>query len=333
MSPGTLRRAVLHGPGDLRIEEAPLPAPGKGEVLLEVEGALTGGTTAKVVRRGGHARMGAPPLPLGHEGVGRVVAVGNGVARWNVGDRMLPANSASCGRCVRCEAGMSAQCRSMTWLTGLFATHALVPAPIVRCAAWPAPAQMDVAAAALTENLACVLKGIDRTPARPGERVLVVGTGPMACLWIHVLAAREADVTVLGRSAASVERAAAFGAAPASTDASGFDLVIECVGSEEAWRSALVAVRPGGRVNLFGGPPRDMPVPLDGARLHYDELTLTASFHHTPHHFEQALLTLAAGVIDVASLVTATVALDDLPAFFAQEERPLKALVTPSRDA
>ena len=92
-----MRVAVLHGPGDLRIEERPRPAPGPGEVLIDVEVALTGGTALKIFRRGSHARFGPPPLLLGHEGVGRIAALGSDVTGWRVGERVLPGDSAACG--------------------------------------------------------------------------------------------------------------------------------------------------------------------------------------------------------------------------------------------
>lgn len=337
-----MRAAVLHGPGDLRIEEVQRPTPGPGEIVVRVEVALTGGTTAKVVHRGYHARMGAPPIRLGHEGVGVIEAMGEGVEDRTIGERVVPANSASCGTCRMCERGMTAQCRDMVWLRGMFAEAAVVPAPIVATNLHPVPEGMDPVAAALAENLACVLKGRDRTPARPGERVVILGAGAMGLLWTRVLTLTGGLVTVvdplpdrrdLARSlgAETVEDASVFEerARAGTVEA---DLVVEAVGTPEAWETAIRAVAPGGRVHLFGGPARGTSVVLDTQRMHYDELMLVSSFHHTPYHFTEALRGLAAGLLDPGLLVTEHVALDDLPAFF---RRPLagggppKAAVVP----
>src|SRR5688500_13837180 len=182
-----MRAAILHGPADLRIEDVAEPTPGPGEVVVRVDAALTGGTSAKVVRRGYHARMGAPPLRLGHEGAGTVEAVGPGVVRWKAGDRVVPANSASCGQCAPCRRGMSAQCLDMTWFTGLFAERVLVPARIVEKNLHRVPEGLDARTAALAEALATVLKGYDRTPVRRGERAVVLGTGALGLLWTRVL--------------------------------------------------------------------------------------------------------------------------------------------------
>src|SRR5688500_6265231 len=173
----TMRAAVLRGPSDVRVEDVPRPEPGPGEVVVRVEAALAGGTVAKVVRRGYHARMGAAPLRLGHEAAGRVEAVGAGVRAFAPGDRVVPAHSAAGGACARCGRGLTAQCERMTWLTGAFAEALLVPAGIVAGNLHRMPDGLAPEAAALADTLATVLKGLDRTPVRAGERAVVLGTG------------------------------------------------------------------------------------------------------------------------------------------------------------
>jgi L-iditol 2-dehydrogenase len=329
-----VRVAVLHGPGDVRIETRPTPAPGPGEVLLAMEGALTGGTVAKTVRRGGHARFGRPPLPLGHEGVGRIEALGAGMTGWRAGERVLPGDSGSCGACGACRKGRTELCAHMTWLTGFFADHLLVPARIVAQSLHRVPPGLAPEVAALADNLACVLKGRDETPGHLGETALVLGAGPLGLLWTWALARDGARVTTSARQAGSLAPAPSFGAtSTARVDevercvAGGerFDLVVEAVGSPEAWALALAAVAPGGRVQLFGGPPDGTTLPLDARRLHYEELTLTASFHHAPRHLEAAL-TLLAGPGPWHALVNdVPLPLDALPQWAAQREPPAGA--------
>jgi L-iditol 2-dehydrogenase len=335
-----MRAAVLHGPLDLRIEDVPEPRPGPGEVRIRVDAALTGGTTAKIVRRGYHARMGAPPLRLGHEGAGTIDAVGPGVHGWEVGDRVVPANSASCGACASCRRGMYAQCLDMTWMTGFFAESLVVPARIVATNLHEVPQGLAPETAALAESLATVLKGYDRTPARAGESAVVIGTGGQGLLWVRVLASEGVDVTAVGRRKDREEIARALGASRV-VGVSEFeervragevavDLVVEAVGSVESWATAVASARPGGRVHLFGGPPRGTTLPLDTQRLHYDELLLTASFHHTPYHFSEALHRLAHGFLAPALLIQEHLDLADLPHFFRRHfegEGPLKAAV------
>jgi L-iditol 2-dehydrogenase len=107
-----------------------------------------------------------------------------------------------------------------------------------------------------------------------------------------------------------------------------FDLVVEVVGTAEAWQHSLAAVAPGGRVHFFGGPPAGTKLPIDADRLHYEELTLTASFHHTPGHFAKALGLLADGFVDPELLLEPPMALDDVPAWLSRPRRtPRKGVV------
>jgi L-iditol 2-dehydrogenase len=155
-----------------------------------------------------------------------------------------------------------------------------------------------------------------------------------------VLSARGAEVTAVGRRADRERVARALGAtrveaigafeervADGEVEA---DLVVEAAGTVESWQTAIAAARPGGRVHLFGGPPRGTMLPLDTQRLHYDELLITASFHHTPYHFAEALRVLATGFLDPSLLIEERVPLAELPTFFRRHfegEGPLKASV------
>jgi L-iditol 2-dehydrogenase len=110
----------------------------------------------------------------------------------------------------------------------------------------------------------------------------------------------------------------------------GADVVIEAAGTEVAWRDAVELVRPGGTVLLFGGLPRDARPPVDAFRLHYEELTLRGSFHHTPQTVRTALTFLASGAYPWERLVTHQVGLEHLPELFADPPRDLmKAAVIP----
>ncbi len=329
-----MRAARLHAAGNLRIEETPLPEPGRGELLIEVEAALLGGTARKVYARGAHARMGTLPLAMGHEGAGRIVAVGPGVARWKVGQRVVPANSAPCTSCEACSRGLTAQCTDMVWLNGLFATHALIPDRIAQTNTFALPDAMDARTAALAENLACVLKGKDRTPVRLGQPAVIVGAGPMGLLWTWALTRAGGRVTCVDPSDAARQRALKLGAiacvAPASVERPmEADLIVEAVGTLEAWELAVSLARPGTTVHLFGGPPGGSTLSVATDRLHYEELTLTASFHHTPFHFVEALRLLAEHGPALTAIIEETIHLDDLPAYLASGAHDAKVAVLP----
>jgi L-iditol 2-dehydrogenase len=224
----------------------------------------------------------------------------------------------------------------------MYAERAVVPAPIVAGNLHRIPEGMDASTAALAENLACVLKAYDRCPVRAGERVVVLGAGALGLLWTRLLALSGARVTAVDPHPDRRAAALALGA-DAAEDSGAFeealeggrerpDVVVEAVGTTQAWEVALEAAAPGGRVVLFGGPERGTSVTLDTQRMHYDELLLVSSFHHTPYHFAEAVRALAQGFLDASLVVTERIALVDLPAFFRrgfEGAAPPKAAVVP----
>lgn len=338
-----MRALRLHGPLDVRLERVEVGPPRRGEVALEVLVALTGGTVLKTVRRGGHPRLGAPPLALGHEGVGRVLQVGEGVRGVEVGDVVLPASSGPCGRCAACRRGREALCTDMTWFSGLFADRVVLPAALVASNLHRVPPGLAPERAALADNVACVLRGLEITPARAGERALVIGSGPLGLLWTQLLADAGAEVTLVGRRAEAAEEGRAFGARAARVwddlrPLPQFDLVVEAVGLPETWERALRVAEPGGRINFFGGAPRRTTLDVDATRLHYDELTLAGSFHYGPRHLAAALQWLARSGGDPARgtlldrLLGERLLLDALPGWLtthASGPTPRKAVVVP----
>lgn len=338
MAASPVRRVVLHGAHDVRLETGPAPVPGPGEVLLAPEVALTGGTVLKAVRRGGHARLGAPPMVLGHEGVGRIVALGAGVTGWQVGERVLPGPSAPCGACAACLRGRTMLCHEACWWSGLYADLALLPAPIVTRSLHRVPAALASEVAALADNVASVLHGLERTPPRAGERVLVLGSGPLGLLWTAFLARAGCEVTLASRRGAQAPLGVGMGATRvlaverlAPTER--FDLVVEAAGTPEAWQEALARTAPGARVNLFGGVPAGSALAVDATRLHYEELLVTAAFHYAPAQLDEALAWLApggAGASLAPRLLGEALALEALPAWLAAAAAapaPAKAVV------
>ncbi len=325
--PETMWACVLHGKEDVRLEEIPVPAPEDGEVLVRVDAALTCGTDLKVFLRGYHSRMIVPPAVFGHEFAGEVVA--SRAARVPEGTCVVAANSAPCGACFFCEVGKPNLCRDLLFMNGAYAEYVKIPARIVAKNCLRIPDGVSAVRAALVEPLACALKGVEDARVARGDKVLVIGAGPLGLMLARLCVLAGAEVTALDAQDSRLAVARELGVAH-TVDAvlspevverlkartphgHGFDCVIEAIGRQETWNGAVPLVRPGGRINLFGGCPTGSELRVDTTRLHYEEITLLASFHHTPQTIRRALELIASEEVPALALVREGRSLRDLP--------------------
>jgi L-iditol 2-dehydrogenase len=297
-----VKAALLYAPGDLRVEDVPRPEPGPGDVLVQIEVALTDGTDLKTFRRGHPLLARESPAPFGHEFCGLVD-----------GRRVVAANSAPCGACDGCARGE--QCRELVFLAGAYADWILVPERIAAVNLHEVPPGVEPEVAAMVEPLACCLRGVERAGIHAGDTVAILGAGPIGLMLAACVADAGGWPVVVGGRPERQELVELFGAETGL--GTGADVVIEAVGSEGAWTDAVGLVRPGGTVVMFGGLPRDARPPVDAYRLHYEELTVRGSFHHTPQTVRAALVFLSSGAYPWERLVTHRILLADLPALFA----------------
>ena len=327
-----MNAAILHGKEDLRLETVPAPHAGPGELVLRVGAALTCGTDLKVYRRGYHARMLRPPIPFGHEVAGVIAEVGAGVEQFRPGERVVALNSAPCGICFWCEKDQQSLCADLLFNNGAYAEYMLIPARIVERNTMRVPPAMKLEHAALVEPLACVVHGFRDCGARAGDTMAVIGAGPIGLMFIHVAAIYGVRVIAVVKRAHQAEAARSFGATQMvclesevdpvaavralTEEARGVDIAVEAVATPETWQQAVAMVRRGGLVNFFGGPPRGTVVGLDTNRLHYGQITLKASFHHTPETVRAAFDLLTSGRFRAADYVTGRALLGDVPALF-----------------
>src|SRR5512137_2942343 len=196
-----MRAAVLHGKEEIRVEYLP-PQPLKaGEVRISIEAALTCGTDLKVFKRGYHAKMLIPPTVFGHEFAGVICELAPDVTGWRVGERVAVANSAPCGRCFYCGNRQENLCDDLLFLNGAYAKSIVVPARLVEKNLLRLKPETEFRDAALVEPLACVVQGIEDTELRAGQRVLVIGAGPIGLMFVALAQHLGCVVTVAGRGA------------------------------------------------------------------------------------------------------------------------------------
>ncbi len=335
-----MRAAVLLEPGRIEMREVAVPEPGPGDLVVQIEAALTCGTDLKTYRRG-HPKF-PFPVSLGHEFSGLVWA--SQAEGFKRGDPIMAVPSAPCRACRACERGLHSLCETIveTMAWGAFADKLLLPRRIVEQNVFPRPAHVPALRAAFLEPLSCVVYGQALTPIREGDTVVVMGCGTIGLLHAWMAHRRGAGkVVITGRHAERLKVARAFGESFGlevadidrvnPVEALRGEVVIECVGRPEAWQDATRMVLPGGFVLLFGGCPGGSTASFDTARLHYDQITLQGVFHFRPQDVVEARDILVSTDIPVETLLSGMVGLDGVSDVMGRLDRGegLKYAVVP----
>ncbi len=316
--------AVLSSPGKIILEEADIPRPSDGELLVKVAAALTCGTDLKAFLRG-HSLI-PMPGPFGHEFSGIVIGKGKGARKFRIGDPVMAVHSAPCLDCDYCRMGLFNLCRNImsTKVLGAFAEYVLLPGHIVKQNAFIKPENLSFSEAAFLEPLACVVHGMEPLNIGKGDTVFIIGAGPIGLLHLLLAKSRGAKVMITGLEDERLKAARSMGADLAFdpshavgyvrdfTKGMGADFVFECTGQPSIWESSVDYVRKGGTVVLFGGCKSGSTVKFDAARLHYDEITVKGTFHFTPGDVKKAMLLLKEKKIKVKKLISGTYALKDI---------------------
>lgn len=336
--PQTMRVSLLEGEHRLSLAERPVPAPDAHEVLVRVGAVGVCGSDTHYFE---HGRIGPfvvdQPLILGHEASGTIVAVGSDVDPTRIGRRVSIEPQKPCRECSECKAGRYNLCPQMEFyatppIDGAFAEFALIDHDF----AHDVPDSISDEAAALIEPLSVGIWASQKAGVTAGSRVLIAGAGPIGIIAAQV--AREFGATEIHVTDISEERIAfalkhgATHGHVAGDDLSGLgvDAFIDASGAAPAIRSGIAAVRPAGRVVLVGLGADDLEIPVN--LLQNRELTLTGVFRYA-NTWPTAIALLAAGRVDLDSLVTGRFGLDDVESALTSGRAAgsLKAVVLPGR--
>jgi len=309
-----MQAAVLRGRGRLEVSAVPVPTLGRDDVLVAVDWCGVCGSDLHMVLDGWGARGGWG----GHEWTGRVAAVGEDVTRWAEGDAVVGGPSVRCGQCRACRAGRPSLCEGRDTPGtgqehGAFATYTRVGEGELLAL----PDGLDSRAAALTEPLTVALHGITQSGVVPGQRVLVLGAGPIGALSIAALRALGVDdVTCAEPGERRRALAAKVGATavchpddlevpsiaePGRVVDGAVDVVLECSGHAAAMEAGVAQLIPGGTLVLVGAgmaSPR-----FDPNRILLNELVVTGANCYDQDGFERALELLVAGALPVDDLI------------------------------
>lgn len=341
----TMLAVEYHSNDDVRIVELPAPEIGPGELLVRLRAC---GLCASDVMEW-YMKPRAPICP-GHEPAGVVVAVGEGVEQFSVGQRVFVHHHVPCMVCHFCQRGSFSQCltfRTTRLYPGGLAEYMRVPALNVQLDVLPLPDELSFVAATLIEPLACCVRGINRATIQPGDSVLVLGAGSNGLMLAQLAQQRgAARVMIVDPIAYRRQRALHAGIDHALNpqaesplpeqiylvnDGRKPDIVLVTPSSISAMKQGLELVWPGGTVLLFAPPSPAEELPITPNSLFFQEVSLRTSYSAGPYETRLALDLLHTGRIRAETVITHRFALKDAAQAFQLVAKPgdaLKVVIT-----
>ncbi len=343
--------AQVESLGQMRLVEKPIPVPGDNSLLIKVEACAICGSDVRIFRRGdSRARY---PIVIGHEIAGTVVKVGKNVKGLSEGDRVCAAPGHGCGECRYCRTGHSNvcinPCPSIGYASdGGFAQYMVPPPNVVKLGfVNRIPDGVSFDHASMSELLACCLNAQENTPVREGDVVLIIGAGPAGCMMIELSRSKGPKKIILTlRSRQRLEAARRFSpdrivaageenlpqAVMEETEGVGADVIFVCAPAKEAQEQALELLAPRGRLNLFGGLPKDNCfITTNADSIHYKELFVGGASSSLARQNREALELIAAGYVHAERYITHTFPLEQINLAFENVERrsAIKVVIHP----
>jgi L-iditol 2-dehydrogenase len=320
-----MKAAVYSGIGKIECREVEKPVIGDSEILIRVRAAAVCGTDLRIFKSGHFAIREGEERILGHEFCGEVAEVGSQVTRYKPGMRVDMAPNVGCGVCEFCRMGKVALCPEYI-ATGIsfdggFAEYFKVPVKaVLQGNLIPFGDSVTFEEMALAEPLSCCIKAYESVGTKPGDDVLIVGSGPMGALHLQVhrragarrifiadivesrlelLRRFKPDVVINTQRHDLVERMMEY------TGGRGADVVITACPAPDVQQQAVEIAAKMGRINLFGGLPKGREhVPMNTNRIHYNSIIVTGTTGGTISQQERAVGLIEGGLIDTKSVIS-----------------------------
>ncbi|MGG3560923.1 zinc-dependent alcohol dehydrogenase family protein [Neobacillus rhizosphaerae] len=329
-----MKAAVLQSIKALGVVNVPMPEPSRQEVLIKVRSCGICGTDQHIYH--GHPGSAAVsfPIVLGHELAGEVVKVGEGVTNLKEGDRVSVDPNIYCGTCKYCRSNRAHLCENLqaVGVTRDGGMGEYCTAPEANC--YRIPDSITFEEAALVEPLGCVLHGFRKLQLSPLSRVLIIGGGFIGQLFLQLVKGQNVEsITVSEPAENKKSRLYKLGADKVVNPMDALhieaDVVLECVGRKESMQFAFAAAAKGGQVLLFGVSSPETSISVSPFEIFSKELIIKGSFVN-PYTHEEAISLIAKKAVDVKSLISHRVNMEELPGIMADYPKlsVLKAVVT-----
>jgi L-iditol 2-dehydrogenase len=335
-----MKAAVFLAPSQIELQEVEKPKVGLGEVLIKVKTAGICGTDARIYK--GTKKIPHPRI-IGHEFAGEIEEVGEHVQRWKAGDRVTVQPIIACGTCYCCLRGKSNICLTRPTIgyeyDGGFAEFVRIPKEAVdRGNIIELPDQVSFEEAAFAEPLSACIHGNEKAQIRKGDRVWIMGDGPIGLTHVQLVALSGAGTIILsGTDRRKLELGKALGAhhliyvpeqdplkeVKSLTEGEGVDVAITAASASQLVEDALQGggLRKGGLLVIFAGVPPHSMASVDPNRVHYQEYTITGSSGHSIENMRQSIALIHAGAFKVQPLISHRLGLEDVTEGIAMKER------------
>jgi L-iditol 2-dehydrogenase len=326
-----MKAVVYHAPGDIRVEEAAIPACGNDELRVKIDACAVCGTDLKSYLSG-NPRIKAPQV-MGHEFTGLVETAGSSVKDFSMGDRIVMATSISCGECFYCKRGWRNLCANLAPMgfsyPGGMAEYTVIPGrAIVNGHVVKVPEGVKAEHAALSEPLSCAVNSAGNCGIKEGDTVVVVGAGPMGIMNACVAQQYGAAKVIMAEvNEVRLKQAEAFGfdlvvnsakedlgqIVKDETEGIGADVVIVAAPAAKPQEDALNYVRKQGTVCLFASlPSGKSELTIDSRILHYGEIRLVGTSDSTDVHVKKAVELISSGTLPADKLASHILNLDGI---------------------
>jgi len=327
-----MKAAVYMGPENIVIKEVETPRPGQGEVLLRVEACAVCGTDMRIYWHG--QKNVRPGAITGHEIAATVEAMGDGVAGYRTGQRVVVVTPVGCGRCKFCRNGAHNLCVDFKAIgydfPGGFAQYTLINETAVRQGnLLPMPDGLPFDEASLVEPLSCCVNGQSYLHIGIGDTVAIFGAGPIGSMHVELARSQGATRVILidpspvrlemARQRVTAERYVPgleedpVQAVLDETNGAGADVVIVCCSANQAQEQAIAVAAKQARVSFFAGLPKDRPtITFDSNTLNYREIAVFGAFASHASQYMKALALIAARKVDARKFITRRLPLEDM---------------------
>ncbi|MFH1783091.1 MAG: zinc-dependent dehydrogenase [Candidatus Omnitrophota bacterium] len=343
-----MKVAMYYGNADVRIEEAPRPEIKKGELLLKITDSGICGTD--IVE---WYRKSKIPLVLGHEIVGRIAEIGEGLEGFTIGERVAASHHVPCGECHYCMMDHESACdllRKTGFYPGGFSEFVRIPSiNIEKKGIYKIPAKVTSEEATFIEPLACAIRGQRSSGYKKGQDLLIIGSGISGLLHLKLAKSKNfGKIITTDINRFRLDAAKKYGAGltiDAEEDVpkkveeflgKKADLVILCASAKSAFKQTLQSVDKGGTVLIFASAEEKGKLDLDINKFFWrNEMTITSSYAANPSEHREALRMIEEGAVDVKDMITHTLPLKDIQKGFdlvREAKESIKVIIKPQEE-